>query len=53
MNAVVDHSVVLKDVRGTLSADALEDGGGGDFVISEERPSACECIDFFLHWCPI
>ena len=27
MNAVVDHSVVLKDVRGALSADALEDGG--------------------------
>ena len=53
MNAVVDHSVVLKDVRGTLSADTLEDSGEGDFVIGEKGPGACESIDFFLHWCPI
>ena len=53
MNVVVDHSVVLKDVRGTLSADTLENSGGVDFVISEEGPGACECIDFFLHWGPI
>ena len=53
MNAVVNHSVVLKDVRGTLSADTLEDSGGGDFVISEEGPGAYEGIDFGLHWCPI
>ena len=53
MNAVVDHSVVLKDVRGALSADTLEDSGGGDFVIGEEGPGTCEGIDFFLHWGPI
>ena len=53
MNVVVDHSVVLKDVRGTLSADTLKDSGGCDFVISEEAPGACECINFFLHWCSI
>ena len=41
MNAVVDHGVVLKDIRRTLSADTLEDSGGFDFVIS------------FLHWCSI
>ena len=41
MNAVVDHSVVLKDVRRALSADTLEDSGRGDFVISEEGP---DCI---------
>ena len=46
MNAVVDHSVVLKDVRGTLAADTLEDSGGGDFVIGEERvkASTSSCI---------
>ena len=44
MNAVVDHSVVLKDVRGTLAADTLEDSGGGDFVIGEEGPGMCEII---------
>ena len=53
MNAVVDHSVVLKDVRGTLSADTLEDSGGGDFVIGKEGPGACEGIDFLSHWGPI
>ena len=53
MNAVVDHNVVLKDVCGTLSADILEDSGGGDFVISEEGPGTCEGIDFFLQWGPI
>ena len=53
MNAVVDNSVVLKDVRRALSADTLEDSGGGDFFISEEGPGACEGIDFGLHWCPI
>ena len=36
MNAVMDHSVILKDVRGALSADTLEDSGGDDFVIGEE-----------------
>ena len=49
MNAVVNHSVVLKDVRGALSADTLGDSGGGDFVIGEEGPSTCEGIDFLLH----
>ena len=49
MNAVVDHSVVLKDVRRTLSADTLTDSGGCDFVISEEEPGAWEGIDFGLH----
>ena len=53
MNAVVDHSVVLKDVRGTLSADTLEDSGGCDFVIGKEGPGTCEGIDFGMYWCPI
>ena len=53
MNAVVGHSVVLKDVCRTLSADTLKHSGGCDFVISEERPGACEGIDFGLHWRPI
>ena len=46
------NAVVLKDVRGTLSADILEYSGGCNFVISEEGPRACEGIDFGLHWCP-
>ena len=41
MNAVVDHSVILKDVREALSADTLKDSGGGDFVIGEEGPGTC------------
>ena len=49
MNAVVDHSVVLKDVRGALSADTLKDSRGGDFVIGQEGPGTCEGIDFLLH----
>ena len=49
MNAVVDHSVVLKDVRRTLSADTFKYCEGCDFVISEEGPGACEGIDFGLH----
>ena len=53
MNAVVDYSVVLKDVRGALSADTLKDSGGGDFVIGQEGPGSCEGIDFFLHRGPI
>ena len=53
MKAVVDYSVVLKDVRGALSADTLEDSGGGDFVIGDECPGTCENIDFFFHWGPI
>ena len=53
MNAVVDHSIVLKDARGALSADTLEDSGGCDFVFSEESPGECECTDFGLYWCPI
>ena len=49
MNAVMNHSVVLKDLRRALSVDTLEYSGGGDFVISEEEPNACEGIDFGLH----
>ena len=53
MNAVVNHSVVLKDVRRTLSADTLKHSGECDFIISEEGPGTCEGIDFDLHWGPI
>ena len=49
MDAMVDDSIVLENLCGTLATDSLKDGRGLGFFDGEETPVAGESVDFSSH----
>ena len=53
MDAMVDDSIVLENLCGTLATDSLKDRGGVGIFDGEETPVAGERVDFSSHRCSI